>query len=229
MLKISKLTASYNKQDLILDGLDLWIEENQIVGILGENGSGKTTLINCLAGVHKEMNIGKCMLNEQIISLTDNDFKYYRFIVHTESNAFSYWTFDNYLKFICKTYKCKMNQSLLEYLVNGFNFKKYRKTKIVDLSTGNKKKCFLITALIMRLPLLILDEPFDGLDYTSSEFLIEQINEYRKYGSIFMSSHIAETFSRTCDVITVLNNKQLTYSKLDNDTDIRAIMSDYVH
>lgn len=229
MLKISNLTASYNKQDVILDNLDVSIEPYQIIGIIGENGSGKTTLINCLAGVHKELSVGECALNNQEISLTDNNFKYYRFIVNTQSNAFGYWSFDNYLKFICRTYKCKIDQFLLKKLVTGFNFESHRKTKIVDLSTGNRKKCFLIAGFIMRLPLLILDEPFDGLDYMSSEFLIEQINEYRKYGSIFMSSHIAETFARTCDVIAVLNNKQLTYSKLNNDTNIKEIMSNYVH
>ncbi len=229
MLKISNLTATYNNKNIILNKLNLSIEPRQVVGILGENGSGKTTLINCLAGVHKEISIDECLLEDQAVSLTASDFKYYRFIVNTDSSAFGYWNFDNYLKFICQTYKRKIDHFRLEELITGFNFEQYRTIKISDLSTGNRKKCFLITGLIMRLPLLILDEPFDGLDYLSSEFLIEQINQYRAYGSIFMSSHIAETFTRTCDVIAILNNKQLTYSKLDDKTDIKAMMSNYVH
>ena len=66
------------------------------------------------------------------------------------------------------------------------------------MSTGNKKKVFLITGFYLKRPLLILDEPFDGLDFDSTEFLYKVLVQYKSYGSILMTSHIAESISRVC-------------------------------
>lgn len=228
MMSIKNLTAFYDQEKNILEDVSLEIGDNQIVGLIGANGSGKTTFINCLSGVHRSYAVEEVYFHEDETSFSNIMFKFKRYIVYTESSAFGYWNFDKYCKYIAKSYNCEIDQLLLDELLAGFNFTKYRETKIRELSTGNKKKCFLITGLLLRLPLLILDEPFDGLDYVSSEFLIEQINEYRKYGSILMSSHIAETFTRTCDSITVLNDHRFTQWDINCDTDIKQLMSQYV-
>ncbi len=77
----------------------------------------------------------------------------------------------------------------IETLVQGFSFEKYEDVLIKELSTGNKKKVYLITAFALRPELLFLDEPVNGLDFQSTEFLYTQIKEYKEHGAVFFSSH----------------------------------------
>lgn len=91
-------------------------------------------------------------------------------------------------------------------LIGGFHFEEYMDTLIKDLSTGNRKKMFLITAFTLRPRLLLLDEPVNGLDFQSTEFLYQQISGYKKYGTVLFSSHILESIALTCDRVLVLEN-----------------------
>lgn len=228
MMTITNLTAFYKPGENILENISLNIEKNQVVGIIGANGNGKTTFINCISGVHEKYQVDDIKFHGMRIALDDPIFKFMRYVVYTESDAFGYWKFDSYCNFVAKSYNCTIDEQYLEELLTGFNFKEYRDAEINNLSSGNKKKCFLIAGLLLRLPLLILDEPFDGLDYLSSEYLIEQINQYREHGSILMTSHIAETFTRTCNNIAILHDHHFTQVDMNNDTDIKQLMSEYV-
>lgn len=73
----------------------------------------------------------------------------------------------------------------------------------------------------MQLPLLILDEPLDGLDFNSSEFLYEVLRQHKKYGSVLMSSHIAESFERTCDKVLLLKQGKISAKYVSDHMDIR--------
>ena len=81
-----------------------------------------------------------------------------------------------------------------------------------ELSTGNLKEAYLITAFALKPRLLILDEPVNGLDYQSTEYLYWQINSYRKYGTILFSSHILESICLTSDRVLVLEQGQIKKS-----------------
>ena len=89
-----------------------------------------------------------------------------------------------------------MDPSRVDDLVAGFGFEPFRRKTIGSLSTGNRKKAFLIAGLSLGLPLLILDEPVDGLDFEGTEFLYESLNAYRDTESVLMSSHVAESFTQ---------------------------------
>jgi putative ABC transporter ATP-binding protein albC len=76
-------------------------------------------------------------------------------------------------------------------------------------------------------PLLILDEPVDGLDFEGTEFLYDSLNAYRDTGSVLMSSHVAESFTRCCDHLYVLDGGDLSRPyPLDPATDIRALLKE---
>lgn len=94
-------------------------------------------------------------------------------------------------------------------LIRGFHFEAYTDTLIKDLSTGNRKKVFLITAFVLRPRLLLLDEPVNGLDFESTEFLYRLISEYKAYGTLLFSSHILESITMTCDRVMVLENGRI--------------------
>lgn len=110
-------------------------------------------------------------------------------------------------------------------MVEGFSFKEHYDKACKDLSMGNKKKFFTIAALSLKLPLVFLDEPVDGLDFESTDFLYKIIRDYKKYGSIFMSTHILESINESCDSLVLLKDGILSDKKiLEDDLDMEDIM-----
>lgn len=222
MLNIEHITIWYKQGKNIINSTSLSIDENSVAGLLGINGSGKSTLINTMSDVHEKYTAEKTTFREKAFKFADEAFKSERYTVFTEEQAFMYWTFDDYIAFVAKAYKKKLNNAYVDYLINGFTFGEYKKYEIKDLSTGNRKKVFLITGFALQLPLLILDEPLDGLDFSSSEFLYEAINGYKPNGSVLMSSHIAESFEKTCDYILLLSNGKIQRKQIVQGVDIRT-------
>ena len=108
-----------------------------------------------------------------------------------EDNSFSYFTFREYLAYVCAAYGKGVPD--VSELVQGFHFEEYTDTLLRELSTGNRKKAFLITAFALKPRLLLLDEPVNGLDFQSTEYLYRQILDYKEYGTVLFSSHILES------------------------------------
>lgn len=221
MLQLKNLSVWYQEEKHVIKGTDLTIEPNHVVGLLGINGAGKTTLINTISGVHTKYQADEILGEAGATGFAAEDFKKMRYTVFTEEQAFSYWDFWEYMEFLQKVYGKKMDQAYLNYLIEGFCFQQYENTLIKDLSTGNKKKVFLIGGFALQLPLLILDEPLDGLDFSGAEFLYEVMQGHKQYGSVLMSSHIAESFERTCDDILLLNHGKIIRKEFIPGMDIR--------
>lgn len=97
----------------------------------------------------------------------------------------------------------------IDELIHGFQFEEYADILLKELSTGNLKKAYLITAFALKPKLLILDEPVNGLDFQSTEYLYQQISSYRQYGTILFSSHILESICLTSDRVLVLEQGQI--------------------
>jgi len=228
MLDLRQINIWYKPEKNVIKRTNLLIDENSVVGLLGINGAGKSTLINTISDVHEKYTADKITFRGHPTRFSDEVFKLNRYTVFTDEQAFMYWTFNDYISFIAKAYQRKLDEFYVEYLINGFNFGEYKKHELKDLSTGNKKKVFLITGFALRLPLLILDEPLDGLDFTSSEFLYEAINGYKQYGSILMSSHIAESFEKTCDYIFLLSDGRIQREDLEKGIDIRTQLAGWL-
>lgn len=221
MLRLKNLSVWYQEGNPVIKGTDLAIEANHVVGLLGINGAGKTTLINTMSGVHTKYQADEILGESGETSFAAEDFKKMRYTVFTEEQAFSYWDFREYLEFLQKAYGKKADRAYLDYLIEGFRFQQYEHTLIKDLSTGNKKKVFLIGGFALKLPLLILDEPLDGLDFSGAEFLYEVMQGHKQYGSVLMSSHIAESFERTCDDILLLNHGKISRKEMIPGMNIR--------
>lgn len=221
MLNINQLSIWYTKEKNIVNQASFHIDSNHIIGLLGINGAGKTTLMNTISGIHTQFMADTILYHGKEISFADDAFRRMRYTVFTDEQAFKYWTFPEYKKYIEKVYKKEMDEDYLQYLVEGFQFGDYQKQYIQNLSTGNRKKVFLIAGFALKLPLLILDEPLDGLDFTAAEFLYQILPQHKKYGSVLMSSHIAESFERTCDKILLLNQGQITTKAISDNLDIR--------
>jgi len=228
MLKIKKLSSWYKEDTIILKELTFHLKKNTVVGLLGLNGAGKTTLINTLSGVHKKYDVKNLEYNDKKFNFDDLEWKEQRYTVFTEEQAFTYWSFQEYLPFIEKVYKKQINSSRIKELIKGFGFDKYKDYPLKNLSTGNRKKIFLIVGFALELPLLILDEPLDGLDYLSTEFLYKEIIKYKKYGTVLMSSHIAESIEKTCDEVLVLKEGKMKKENLSKIRDVRSAVEGWL-
>ena len=215
MLEVRGMSCWYEKGNHIIRDISFEIGHNQVIGLLGVNGVGKTTLIKTISGVHNHYSVEGLFLNDEPERFENNSFKTCRYTVFTEERAFGYWTFNDHIDFLSKTYKRDIDKEGLEELICGFSFAEQQDQYFRNMSTGNRKKAFLISGFALRLPLLILDEPLDGLDFSSAEFLYRILPEYKKNGSVLMSSHIAESIEKTCDRILLLSNGKIMSRTID--------------
>lgn len=221
LLEVDNLKSWYEAGKNILDGCSFDIKENEIVALVGSNGSGKTTLIKTLTDIHPKFDVNSINFRGKNIDFSNEDFKLNRIAVFSEDNSFKYWTFPEYNEFLHKVYNREIDEDYQNYMIENFNFAQYINKPVKELSMGNKKKFFIIAALGLKLPLVILDEPVDGLDFEGAVFLYKLIRDYREYGSIFMATHILESITESCDSYVLLDHGKLS-AKTEVDSDLTS-------
>ena len=210
LLEVGNLKSRYETDKNILDGCSFDIEENEIVALVGSNGSGKTTLIKTVTDIHPKFDDDRINFRGKNIDFSNEDFKLNRIAVFSEDNSFKYWTFSEYNEFLHRVYNREIDEEYQNHMIENFNFTQYINKPVKELSMGNKKKFFIIAALGLKLPLLILDEPVDGLDFEGAVFLYKIMRDYKKYGSIFMATHILESITESCDTYILLDHGKLS-------------------
>ena len=210
LIEISNLKSWYKKDLNVIDDASFSIDENEIVALVGSNGSGKTTLIKTLMDIHSNFEVSRLNFMGNDLEFKDINFKKNRIAVFSDDTAFRYWTFWEYVKFLHKAYGKNIDRDYIEHLLDGFNFKKYENYILKELSMGNRKKFYIIAALGLKLPFLVLDEPVDGLDFESTVFLYEELRKYKEYGSILMSTHILESINEVSDSYILLDNGKIS-------------------
>lgn len=199
MITISNLTISYNKYEKVIENLNLSLDDNLIHGIVGLNGAGKTTLLNTLYGL-KKPDTGTIQFDN--IEINKKSVAY----LVTENFFYSNITGKEYLSLF------KNNEFDIDRWNNLFNLPL---NKIIDgYSTGMKKKLALLGVLKQDKPLMILDEPFNGLDIETCRIIrmiLLRLKERNK--TIIVTSHIIETLTNLCDFIHYLEAGQVKYSR----------------
>jgi len=207
LLSLKDINVWYKKEHPVIKDLSLEVFCNEVVGLIGLNGAGKTTLFKTMLGLIDGFEANTIKWNEKNIGFRDRNFKKNRYIVFAEDRSFGYFTFREYLKYVFKSYGKKLED--VSELVEGFHFGEYTDALMKELSTGNRKKAYLITAFALRTEFLLLDEPVNGLDFQSTEYLYKLINDYRKYGTVLFSSHILESICLTSDRVMVLEGGRI--------------------
>jgi ABC-2 type transport system ATP-binding protein len=210
LLTIKNLSAWYQLDKLVLSDFSIDLKVHEVVGLIGLNGAGKTTFLKIISGLFDSFQAEGIWLYGRSVVFRDRDFKDCRYTVFSEDNSFQYFTFWEYLSYVFSSYR--KEQPDVSALIQGFNFEEYTDVLLKELSTGNKKKVFLITAFALKPELLLLDEPVNGLDFQSTEFLYQQIAGYKEFGTIIFSSHILESITLTSDRVLVLNEGTIRQS-----------------
>lgn len=207
LLNIQNLSAWYNGERKVLSDFSIELDEHEVVGLIGLNGAGKTTFLRTLSGLHETFSSDGIWLHGRCAGFRDKGFKNCRYTVFAEDNSFQYFTFREYVSYVFAAYRKKMPD--MTELIQGFHFEENTDILLKELSTGSRKKAFLITAFALKPELLLLDEPVNGLDFQSTEFLYRQIAGYKEYGTVLFSSHILESITLTSDRVLVLEDGQI--------------------
>lgn len=202
MLKVEGVTKYYDKF-LAVDNLSFSVKKGEIFGLLGVNGAGKTTTFRMIIGL-LEPTSGKITLDGKSIdySVTDEiGFLTEERSLLTKLTVLEQCEFYGALKGMDKD---TIHQRL-DYLLEKFGVSEYKNKKIKELSKGNQQKIQFITAILNKPKLLILDEPFSGLDPFNVELFKEEIVEMSKEGSIIIfSSHRMEHVELFCKKIVII-------------------------
>ena len=230
LLSLSNLSVWYTAGHPVLSGLSLDLEEYEVAGLIGLNGAGKTTFIKTAAGLLPGYQLDNAAWSGHSFSFRDKAFKQSRYIVFAEDRSFQYFTFREYLAYVSASYGVPLPD--VSGLVKGFRFEDYTDVLLKELSTGNLKKAYLITAFALRPKLLLLDEPVNGLDFQSTEFLYQIMGSYKRYGTLLFSSHILESICLTSDRVLVLEQGRISQTFTGAEIaagNIREVLADEKH
>ena len=211
MLRISNFSKSYGKNKKAVDNLSLEVEQGDIYGFIGHNGAGKTTTIRAVAGV-LDFEEGEITIDG--ISILKDPVACKQQIAYIPDNPdlYEHLTGIGYLNFISDIYGVSRSdrEVLISRYSEAFELTGNLGDSIASYSHGMKQKLAIIAALVHRPNLLILDEPFVGLDPKASHTLKTIMAQLCQEGSaIFFSTHVLEVAEKLCNKIAIIKGGRL--------------------
>jgi ABC-2 type transport system ATP-binding protein len=211
MLKIENFSKSYKGNKKAVDGLNLEIKGGDIFGFIGHNGAGKTTTIRAMAGV-LDFEEGDILING--VSIRKDPVQCKKAIAYIPDNPdlYDHLTGIGYLNFIGDIFEIGRSdrEQAIEKYAGAFELTANLGDGISSYSHGMKQKLALISALIHKPKLMVLDEPFVGLDPKASLTLRNIMVELCKDGSaIFFSTHVLLVAEKLCNKIGIIKDGKL--------------------
>ncbi len=214
MIEIKSFSKSYNKKDYAVKNLNLVINDGDICAFVGHNGAGKTTTIKCLVGI-LEFSEGEILINGKSIKKDALTCKKEIAYIPDNPEIYDHLRGIEYINFIASVFKVpkKRKEELITKYSTMFEMQDALNQDIASYSHGMKQKISLIAALVHEPKVLILDEPFVGLDPTSTYRLKQEMHAMSKIGTtILFSTHILDVAEKLCNKIAIIKNGELVYS-----------------
>ena len=213
MLNISGLTKIYGDKKAV-DNLTLNIAPGEIYGFIGHNGAGKTTTIKCCCGILR-FEEGEILVDG--ISVKENPLECKKRLAYIPDNPDLYEFLSGiaYLNFVADIFgvPVKEREERIKKFADLFELTSDLAQPISAYSHGMKQKLALISAFIHEPKLIIMDEPFVGLDPKASHSLKELMREHcDKGGAIFFSTHVLEVAEKLCDKVAIIKEGRLIVS-----------------
>jgi ABC-2 type transport system ATP-binding protein len=219
MLVISHAYKSYDKKKLALSDVSLTINPGDLVGFVGHNGAGKTTLLKAIAGIHR-LDKGQITFNGIDVTAEPLLFKKQIAYVPDHPDLYEQLTGRQFIDFVADVYRVPMEirQSLIQSYGESFEMLPHLKNPISAYSHGMKQKTALMAALVHQPKLLLLDEPFVGLDPKASYALKEAFKAITQAGGcIFFSSHVLEVVEKLTNKLVMIKQGKLIASGLTRE------------
>lgn len=219
MLKINNLSKTYKGGKKAVSNLNIEISSGDIYGFIGHNGAGKTTTIKCVVGIH-DFDEGEILIDG--VSVKENPIRCKSKIAYIPDNPdiYEYLTGIQYLNFIADVFKvpADVREKRIREYSEIFEITGSLGDLVLSYSHGMKQKLAIISALVHHPKLLILDEPFVGLDPKASIALKEIMrNICNEGGAIFFSTHVLDVAEKLCNKIAIIKNGELVVSGKMNE------------
>ena len=213
MLEIKDLYKSYGNKN-ILKGINLEVLAGDIFAFIGKNGAGKTTTIKCIVGIN-DFEKGQIKIDGMDVVKNPIECKKITAYIPDNPELYEFMTGIKYLNFIASVYDVDMDEvkEKTDFLIKTFDLTDALYEHISSYSHGMKQKLSIIASLIHKPKLLILDEPFVGLDPEATFYLKEEFKNMVKEGSaIFFSTHVLEVAQNLCNKLAILKDGKIVIS-----------------
>lgn len=205
-LQLNNVTAGYTKVPVITD-ITFDVNPGEICGLIGLNGAGKSTTIKTIIG---QLTPFSGRVEVEKLSILENQRGYRQSIAVIPESPVLYeeLTFREHIKFVARSYN-QMNEETMAHameLVEAFRLTKQLDWFPAYFSKGMKQKVLIVCALMLDVPVYVVDEPFLGLDPLGIRTLLQVLKEKKEKGAaILMSTHVLDTAEKYCDRFIVLH------------------------
>ena len=214
MLSINNLTKTYRGSSKGVHEVSLEIESGDIYGFIGPNGAGKTTSIKCVVGI---LSFQEGSITIDGVSIIDNPIECKKKFAYIPDNPdiYDYLTGIQYLNFIADVFEVSAQdrEEKIKKYARAFEIEESLGDLVSSYSHGMKQKLAIISAMIHEPKLLILDEPFVGLDPQASVVFKDFMREMcSKGGAVFFSTHVLDVAERLCTRVAIIKDGRIITS-----------------
>ncbi len=220
MIKINNVSKSYNGKTKAINNVSFDVMDGEIFGFIGHNGAGKTTMIKSIVGI-LEVDDGDILINNKSIKNNPIECKMDMAYVPDNPDLYENMKAIDFINFICDMYdvdKETRKKNITKYS-KLFEIENNLQDDISSFSHGMKQKVALIAALSHNPKVLIMDEPFVGLDPKAVHDMKEIMHDMAHEGkTIFFSTHILDVAEKLCDRVAIIKKGKIV--KIGNTKDI---------
>lgn len=213
MLRIENLTKTYGEKRAV-DNLSLHIAPGEIYGFIGHNGAGKTTTLKAVVGI-LQFDKGEVFIKGESIRKNPLACKQKIAYIPDNPDLYEFMTGIKFLNFIADIFGVpeEKRQERIRKYADLFEMTENLAQPIASYSHGMKQKLAIISAWIHEPKLIMMDEPFVGLDPKAAHILKQMMREIcDEGGAIFFSTHVLEVAEKLCDKVAIIRNGQLIQS-----------------
>ena len=228
MLKINHFSKTYGEKKAV-DDLTLHIRPGEIYGFIGHNGAGKTTTLKSVAGI-MQFDSGEILIDGLSIQADPIGCKKKMAYIPDNPDLYEFMTGMQYLNFIGDVFgiPAKERTQRIKELADAFEITSDLNQSISAYSHGMKQKLAIISAWIHQPQLILMDEPFVGLDPKAAHTLKGMMRQVcDRGGAIFFSTHVLEVAEKLCDKVAIIKGGKLirsgTMEEVKGDTSLESV------
>lgn len=210
MLWVNNVRKTYPNGYIAIKNIHLHIEKGDLYGFIGANGAGKTTLLKAIAGIHPFE--GEIIVNGHTLMEESVKAKEVMAYIPDSPELYSHMSGAEYISFIADIFKLDdpLRSKKIKYYTDLFEMTEHIQDEISTYSHGMRQRIAIISALIHSPKLMLLDEPFVGLDPKATLLLREALIDLCKEGgSVFFSTHVLEVAEKICNKIAIIQKGEI--------------------